>query len=73
MIELVNMQDACFAKFGLKFIPLDGKPLGLKNMEHALCEFYKYYLIYYEKGGKSKNREHKVPAVEVRSISMRVI
>lgn len=44
--ELRGVQDTVFDSFGVRFPHFAEKPITLKNVEHALCEFSKYSKIH---------------------------
>lgn len=43
--ELVAKQNALFSAMGVQFPKWMGKPISLKNMEHCLGQYDRYYLI----------------------------
>ena len=55
MVWLRDNQDKFFEEYGIDFkaIAYRGKPLTLRNIEHCLCEFFKYYKV---KNGVGKCR-----------------
>jgi len=44
--QLCKHQENLFAKFNLSFCKWNNMPISNKNMEHALCEFSKYYALW---------------------------
>ena len=51
----IDGPKSAFQKLGLQFPAFLNKPFSLKNVEHALCEFSKYYRCATEGGKKSRD------------------
>jgi hypothetical protein len=47
MVWLRDNQDKFFSEYGVDFqgIAYRGKRMTLRNIEHCLCEFFKYYKV----------------------------
>ncbi|KAL1741464.1 hypothetical protein HDZ31DRAFT_84804 [Schizophyllum fasciatum] len=55
LLWMARTQDEHFARLGLRFARLEGRPLEVPDIEHAVCELEKY-----ARGGA--NRKYKAPA-----------
>ena len=54
---LTGLVEAGFNALGVEFSPLLGKQFSLKNVEHALCEFDKYWRSV--TGGNTRSRQYQ--------------
>ena len=62
---LRNNQRRFFKKLGLSFPYWKGKELSLRNIEHSLCEFSKYWKL---KRGLGRYRLKFVPVTKIKGV-----